>query len=349
MSQPHPFEALTRNAFDFLERAIKEFAAEPKYSVVHFCAAVEMLLKARLMKEHWSLIVSKPEQASLTKFQGGDFTSVTLEESRQRLRDVAGEDIGDDAYGSFRALANHRNKMIHFFHADLDGDAKAKERIVAEQCRSWFYLHGLLRRWRQFNDFGSEVSRADRAMKKHRSYLRAKFNALKLALDAEVKAGMTLRRCRVCGFKAAAADALDEQIETLRCHVCDHGETQVEFGCPHCSESILIASEGHDTCEHCGKPIEPDDLVDALTDPAEVHIAIKDGDDSAAPANCGFCDGYHTVISRGGKYFCASCFDISDRLGQCQWCNEYSTGDIENSYSFGCGQCDGKVGYEKDD
>lgn len=91
------FTSLTRNAFDFLERGIAEFDKSPKYSVIHFCAAVEMLLKARLMKEHWSLIVSRPEQANRTKFLAGDFASVTLEEARARIRDVAGEDIGDDA------------------------------------------------------------------------------------------------------------------------------------------------------------------------------------------------------------------------------------------------------------
>ena len=43
------FDSLTRNAFDFLERGIAEFDKSPKYSVIHFCAAVEMLLKARLI------------------------------------------------------------------------------------------------------------------------------------------------------------------------------------------------------------------------------------------------------------------------------------------------------------
>ncbi len=122
MKQHDIFNSLTRNAFDFLERGIDEFDRAPKYSVIQFCAAVEMLLKARLMKEHWSLIVSKPEQANLAKFMAGDFASVTMDEARARIRDIAGEDIADDALNSFRALANHRNKMIHFFHADVDGD-----------------------------------------------------------------------------------------------------------------------------------------------------------------------------------------------------------------------------------
>ena len=341
------FDSLTRNAFDFLERGIAEFDKAPKYSVIHFCAAVEMLLKARLMKEHWSLIVSKPDQANLAKFMAGDFSSVTLEDARARIRDVAGEDIGDDAYASFRALANHRNKMVHFFHNGLESDDKAKAQIVAEHCRSWFHLHRLLSRWNDyFHDFGSEIAHADRAMKGHRKYLAAKFKALKPELDAARKAGHAPKACSACGFGAAIPDALDDQIASLRCLVCDHTETQVELECPHCGEPIVIATEGYATCEHCEERIEPEHLVDALTKDV---VGTKDYFETGLPANCGNCEGYHTVVERGGHYFCANCFDIFDDIEQCQWCNEYNTGDMEHSYSVGCSQCDGKVGWEKDD
>lgn len=341
------FDSLTRNAFDFLERGIAEFDKAPKYSVIHFCAAVEMLLKARLMKEHWSLIVSKPDQANLAKFMAGDFISVTLEDARARIRDVAGEDIGDDAYNSFRALANHRNKMVHFFHNGLESDEKAKAQIVAEHCRSWFHLHRLLNLWdTYFHDFGSEIAHADRAMKGHRKYLAAKFKALKTELDAARKAGTTPKACSACGFKAAIPDELDDQVASLRCLVCDHTETQVELECPHCGESIVIANEGYATCEHCGGAIEPEHLVDALTKDV---VGTKDYFETGLPANCGTCEGYHTVVERGDHYFCANCFDISDGIEQCGWCNEYNTGDMEHSYSVGCSHCDGKVGWEKDD
>lgn len=344
------FDSLTRNAFDFLESGIAEFDKSPKYSVIHFCAAVEMLLKARLMKEHWSLIVSKTDQANLAKFMAGDFISVTLEEARARIRDVAGEDIGDDAYNTFRALANHRNKIVHFFHRGLDSDEKAKEQIVAEQCRSWFHLYRLLNRWdTYFHEFGREIAHADRAMKEHRKYLTAKFKALTTELDAARNAGNKPRVCSACGFKAAVPDGLDGPIALLECLVCDHTETQVDTDCPHCGQSIVIANEGYATCEHCKRAIEPEHLVDVLTDHDAAHIGIKDGDDSWEPANCGTCEGYHTVVRRGDHYFCASCFDIAQDTQQCGWCNEYNTGDMEHSDSFGCSHCDGKVGWEKDD
>ena len=52
------FDSLVLNAFDFLERAVRELEKSPKYSVLHFFNSIELLLKARLLKEHWALVVS---------------------------------------------------------------------------------------------------------------------------------------------------------------------------------------------------------------------------------------------------------------------------------------------------
>ncbi len=350
MTHQKIFDLLTRNAFDFLERAIEEFDQAPKYSVIHFCAAVEMLLKARLMKEHWSLILSKPDQANLAKFMAGDFISVTLEDARARIRDVAGEDIGNDAYNSFHALANHRNKMVHFFHDGLENDEKAKEQIVAEHCRSWFHLHRLLNRWKDyFHDFAAEIAHADRAMKGYRQYLTAKFKALKPELDAKRKAGKTLRACSACGFKATVYEDLKNQIPLVRCLVCGHSEVQVALECPYCGESIVVANEGYATCGYCREAIKPEHLVNILTDHATAYSAAMDGDDSWDLANCSNCEGYHTVVRRGDNYFCTSCFEICRQVEMCEWCNEPCTGDMEGSYVFGCNHCEGQLGWHKDD
>ena len=350
MNQDDIFDSLVRNAFDFLERGIDEFDRAPKYSVIHFCAAVEMILKARLMKEHWSLIISKPEQAVLTKFMAGDFVSVTMDEARARLLDIAGENIGVDAFNSFRTLANHRNKMIHFFHAEMESDAQAKVKIVAEQCRSWFFLHRLLNQWSDyFQAFNANISQADKSMKAHRKYLSAKFKALKPDLDAIHAAGRNPKICSVCGFRASDPHALDAQVSTLRCLVCDHTDTKFDIECPHCHRSIAIMSEGHTTCKRCNGTIEPEHLVDALTNDGTTHISIADGEDKCGPAHCGNCDGYHTVVSHGDIYLCTKCFELSHYVEQCEWCNEGSTGHLGDSYLTGCGHCDGRLGWREDD
>ncbi len=59
MNKEEMFNRLVENAFDFLFKAISEIEGQPKYSVIHFYAAVELFVKARLMKEHWSLVISQ--------------------------------------------------------------------------------------------------------------------------------------------------------------------------------------------------------------------------------------------------------------------------------------------------
>jgi hypothetical protein len=56
------FNSVVENALDFLKQSILELKKSPKYSVIHFCAAIELFLKARLMLEHWTLIVGAPER-----------------------------------------------------------------------------------------------------------------------------------------------------------------------------------------------------------------------------------------------------------------------------------------------
>ena len=59
------FDSLVENAIDFLQMSVQELEKRPKYSVIHFAMSVELFLKARLLREHWSLVVSKIEKASL--------------------------------------------------------------------------------------------------------------------------------------------------------------------------------------------------------------------------------------------------------------------------------------------
>lgn len=46
-------DSLVRNAIEFLQRSMKELENQPKYAVIDFCTALELFLKARLLKEHW--------------------------------------------------------------------------------------------------------------------------------------------------------------------------------------------------------------------------------------------------------------------------------------------------------
>lgn len=344
------FNSLVRNAFCFLRRAIGEFDESPKYSVIHFCAAVELLVKARLMQEHWSLIVAKPELADKEKFKKGEFVSVSLVEAKKRLQNIADEAIPDTAMSRFTKLADHRNKSIHFYHDGMEKDEKEMAKIEAEQCLSWYHLQRLLQRWsKHFIEFGPEIADINSRMKLHKRYLSAKFTELKLELDEFRRIGMAPELCGVCGFDAAVpSEDGDEQINFVHCQVCDYADTQVTIPCPSCLVMVVIAREGFATCDSCDFEIRPEHLVDALMDLTTMHFAIKGGDNSWDIGNCGNCEGTQLVIRRGIGYFCTGCFELFNEVEGCEWCGEPNTGDMEDSYGIGCGQCEGQWGHVKD-
>jgi hypothetical protein len=107
------------NGLDYLQSVIEHLRDEPdqhdlKYAVLHLQAAVEVLLKVRLIREHWSLVFEKPSAASRAALASGDFKSLTLEDTLIRLTNIAGVEVPTPAREQFRRLANKRNKLQHF-------------------------------------------------------------------------------------------------------------------------------------------------------------------------------------------------------------------------------------------
>jgi hypothetical protein len=90
---------LIENGFDFLQKAISQFRDEPKFSVINFCVAVELFLKARLMHEHWTLIVT--HDPDLAAFKNGNFKSINFKDLIPKIEKVTGEKIEKEAVVCF--------------------------------------------------------------------------------------------------------------------------------------------------------------------------------------------------------------------------------------------------------
>jgi hypothetical protein len=134
------FDSLVSNGIDFLSRSVTDLKKRPKYSVINFCVGLEIFLKARLIKEHWALVVTKPEIAIIEQFRAGDFHSVSMEDAIRRLKNVAGERIGKGEEISFEQVRKHRNRLVHFFHPAYAHKSNEKliQQIVTEQCKAGF-------------------------------------------------------------------------------------------------------------------------------------------------------------------------------------------------------------------
>lgn len=345
-------ERLVDNALDFLARAIDEFQIAPKYSVIHFSAAVEQFLKARLMVEHWSLVVTDRQQADWGKFTSGDFQSVTLAEAASKLEKVVRSPLSADAQAAFRTVANHRNRAIHFFHsAHTDTQAqKELQKIAKEQLVAWFHLHRLLQNnWSDiFGPWLEKIDTIEEKLKAYRDFLALVFKEVEHVLEEHRKAGALIEPCGACGFESMAHDPELNALDIATCMVCGHTVRCVTIECPECHEHVRFEGEGFTTCEDCNVQLEPEQLADAMEDDGAAYETAKEG--SEPRGNCGDCDGYHTVVyTPNGQWFSACCLVEHEDLGTCGWCNEHNTGDMEMSYHTGCNFCEGHVGWTRDD
>ncbi|MFJ2745217.1 hypothetical protein ACIO3O_36795 [Streptomyces sp. NPDC087440] len=112
------------NGLDYLLSVTEHLtAADPptprhlKYAVVHLQAAVEVLLKARLQQEHWTLVVAENvDQMNTTRtaFDSGNFVSCTIEQALARLTKAAGTHATDDQAKALRSLTLSRNALQHY-------------------------------------------------------------------------------------------------------------------------------------------------------------------------------------------------------------------------------------------
>ena len=338
------WNSLVESAFDFFEHAVREHDSAPKYATLHLALSVELFLKARLMAEHWTLIVSPKKAPTFDQLQSGDFVSVTLAEAIERTRGVLPrkEAVSKDAATEFEALAKERNKIAHFFHSGLDGSTSSKS-IIQRQCRVWLYLHRLLAEsWRDtFAGFDERLKKLDRKMRDKRKFLEAIFHDVGPELAKHHKAGHPVTKCPACEFEALLLQ--DSKTYTVgRCLVCRYQNTLLRVECPGCRKEVLLES-GNDHCSECSHAFTPEEAGELIggTQPED------DTGYTTLPVYCGEC-GTDTVFNKDGHYLCTNCMEESDEIAMCGWCNDYNSGDVEDSYLHGCSMCDGLIGWKGD-
>lgn len=323
MTNADLLQRIVENGLDFLDRSLEDFETHPKYSVIHFHAGVELLLKARLMAEHWSLVVSKRQSPDWKLFQVGDFISVSLDEAAERLEKVVRSGLSKRELDAFRSLARHRNRMVHFFHeaSNVEAADELLRKIAREQLGAWYFLYRLLTdRWSNvFSPWKESLEDFGKRLRKHDQYLQIAFEYLKQHLEKRANEGALFRDCPSCGF---AALEIEEEVGELfegTCLVCEFHERCLSAVCPDCDAPITFFSGGFGQCHSCGKKFDPQDLVHLIE---ADERGTKRYFESGMPAHCGECSGYETVVSHGGSYVCASCFNVYDEedLEACHYC-----------------------------
>lgn len=112
---------LIENGLAFLHRAVMQVANSEKdlrnlsFSVVDLAVAVEVLLKARLVREHWTLICLETDRANPADMRGGRLRTIAPEAAMKRLGGTCGVDLAQSNRRSqVDALLRLRNRAVHF-------------------------------------------------------------------------------------------------------------------------------------------------------------------------------------------------------------------------------------------
>lgn len=109
---------LIDNGLDFLLSAAEHAKAgsprDLKYSVLHLFDGLELLLKARLEQEHWTLLFQDSKQMSRKMLEAGDFKSVDFNTVMERLENIAGVTLDNYSKKHLTAVRTLRNKVRHF-------------------------------------------------------------------------------------------------------------------------------------------------------------------------------------------------------------------------------------------
>ena len=128
MSEPQSHRislTLLGNAIDFMEeaavRAEHRSPRDWKYAILHLVAGIELLLKERLRREHWTLVFADPDRASKSSLASGDFTSVGFDVAVKRLGGAAEVAIDETQLKRLKDLQKYRNRFQHFA-ADITRD-----------------------------------------------------------------------------------------------------------------------------------------------------------------------------------------------------------------------------------
>lgn len=338
MSKKH-LENLLKNAFDFLENSIGQIYEQPKYSVINFCSAIELILKAKLLNEHWSLIVEgKP---NLSKFEQGNFKSIDFKCLLHRIVEVTNENLPVDIEKSFHALADHRNKMIHFFHEahTEDSDDEIKANIIAEQDKAWVLLKKLFEKWEDvFGEYKTTILKLNSLMEneKRKDYYKKKFEKIKFKIDEEKRKGFIFKTCNRCNYPTKKEKELTDYLFEYKCEVCASTEKVLKMYCTNCEYPMEIDFNVIDIeCDTCHLKVNKEQIIDKIAP------------DQTDANNCGYCGSLESVVTHENYYICTECSHITEYIDICEYCNAYQIGgNLEDSYYTGCEACEGNRKYD---
>ncbi len=354
------------NAIDFLNKSADEFENNTKYSIINFFCAIELFLKARLIAEHWSLIVGK--KPNLSNFKDGTSSTLQFDELIYVLKNAFDEpQIHEDDIKAFDEIRKERNRLIHFYH-DINKCKKEdlkeiKTKLAIQILKAWYRLRSLLSFWDNIykdNDrVINSIIRFEAKIVQLKNYYNIRYEAIKNDIQKDKsKNNVEYRTCNNC--KKESLRITNSHIKDIfyaNCVVCGQvfKERMIEIECPNCNKiSKLNVYDLKYSCDinlNCGHKINFNDFLACVKqkyndNSRNILDTLDFSDKQEDIINCAYCGTRNSVAYINGVFTCTNCGAGSVSVRSCSWCNELQLGgDLRNSYLEGCEFCQGR-GYE---
>lgn len=337
------FEGLTSSAFNFFDRAIRTFDEEIDASIVHFATALELILKAQLVREHWAFIFNEIRQIDANSLQSGKFISIQASDLVKRINAVIAtmpSEIGTQEEESYQAVFDHRNQVVHYINGSLLNKIECKK-TKSIFLTAWYYLHKRLKNKLSIHftvQSKNYLNTIFASMTEKEGFWGIVYNDKKALIDEQKSKGHRINKCDVCHQKSLLFTEVDRECGgfsdvSTHCIVCGTKEQYVACKCPQCGKFVALNSE-EVACKSCG--------YEVISSKKSAIIEICDHHFEAI--NCGEC-GSERVHMINNSYYCANCLETYDDYFDCGYCQTIQTGSFpEDSFLSGCQFCGGKLG-----
>jgi hypothetical protein len=301
------------NGLDFMRSVVARLDGSPtatdlKYGILHLCAAIEVLLKARLLAEDWTLVFLSPGNASDEALRSGSFKSVGIDDTFKRLA-VLTVRIPEDARRVIRLAFDKRNAIAHF---GLRDSTEAVWTVAVEALNFLIsFLHQELREWEP-DQTGEALEDIHERVRHISGFVDTRMRQLTPALDRLPVVLMCpdcsqlalepddVCKCHFCFREGAAEELAEDYVSAV------FGETRYEAGKGRVSWSLR-------SCPDCGR---------------ETLVGGVENRNSRSTYWCCFAEGWG--LAYAGMTECERCGDLAnagvDDLILCENCMEHFIG-----------------------
>ncbi|MBI3296743.1 MAG: hypothetical protein HYZ75_01170 [Elusimicrobia bacterium] len=210
---------LFENGLDFILSGLEHLGSNPlakrdyKFGILHLAAGIELILKERLRREHWSLLFENVDKANTAAMTSGDFKSVTFESLVDRLAGVAQVTIAKHEFQVIDDLRKRRNKVQHLHFTETP---EVIESLAAKAVGFAIdFIKDELSPKDMTSAEGSAFNTIKDKLKDFEAFVTKRLDHLKPILAKAKKDGATIVECIRCFQEALVVDG-----EELKCRFC---------------------------------------------------------------------------------------------------------------------------------